>query len=106
MPIYEYQCDACSEKHEILQNFSDAPVTECPKCHKASLKKLITAASFHLKGQGWYATDFKNKNKVIQKKNSPSKPNSTSVDTSDAPTPEEGNKLMSKDKTNRFPKNR
>jgi predicted nucleic acid-binding Zn ribbon protein len=40
---------------------SDAPLTECPECHKATLQKLVSAAGFQLKGTGWYVTDFKNK---------------------------------------------
>jgi len=60
MPIYEYRCSVCGFQKEFLQRLSDAPHTECPQCGKRSLKKLVTAAGFHLKGTGWYATDFKN----------------------------------------------
>ena len=42
---------------------SDAPLIECPECHKPRLTKLVSAAGFQLKGTGWYATDFKNKGK-------------------------------------------
>lgn len=63
MPIYEYQCNACGEHHEALQKVSDAPVTECPHCHAAELKRIVSAAGFRLKGTGWYATDFKDKGK-------------------------------------------
>jgi len=60
MPIYEYRCSACGFQKEFLQRLNDAPPAECPKCGKSTLKKLVTAAGFHLKGTGWYATDFKN----------------------------------------------
>jgi putative FmdB family regulatory protein len=60
MPIYEYRCSVCGFQKEFLQRLSDAPHTECPQCGKRSLKKLVTAAGFQLKGTGWYATDFKN----------------------------------------------
>lgn len=63
MPIYEYQCAACGEVTELVQKFSDPPKTECPHCHQHDLKKLVSAAAFHLKGQGWYVTDFKDKPK-------------------------------------------
>lgn len=63
MPIYEYQCTACEHKLEALQKFSDEPLLECPECDKPDLKKLISAASFRLKGGGWYETDFKTGNK-------------------------------------------
>jgi len=60
MPIYEYRCQSCGHQQEFLQKVSDAPLTTCPQCNKPSLSKLLSAAGFHLKGSGWYATDFKN----------------------------------------------
>jgi len=59
MPIYEYQCNACGHEMEALQRMSDAPLTDCPACNKAELRKKISAAGFRLKGSGWYETDFK-----------------------------------------------
>ena len=59
MPIYEYQCAACGQRHDALQKVSDAPLTDCPHCGAAALSKTLTAAGFQLKGSGWYATDFK-----------------------------------------------
>jgi putative FmdB family regulatory protein len=59
MPIYEYQCKACGHNLEVIQRFSDAPLSECPACHQAELSKLVSAPSFRLKGGGWYETDFK-----------------------------------------------
>lgn len=59
MPIYEYQCEACSNKMEKLQKISDEPLKICPVCNEASLNKLVSAAGFRLKGSGWYETDFK-----------------------------------------------
>jgi putative FmdB family regulatory protein len=59
MPIYEYRCDECSHEMEVMQKLSDAALSDCPACGKPSLKKLISAAGFRLKGGGWYETDFK-----------------------------------------------
>lgn len=59
MPIYEYQCESCGAHIEKLQKVSDPVLKECPACHKPSLKKMISASSFRLKGTGWYETDFK-----------------------------------------------
>jgi len=59
MPIYEYRCSSCGHEKEVLQKLSDPPLTECPACGKSTLRKLVSAAGFHLKGSGWYATDFK-----------------------------------------------
>ncbi len=61
MPIYEYKCENCGHQLEILQKISDAPATTCPACGQDSLRKMISAAAFKLKGTGWYETDFKDK---------------------------------------------
>ena len=59
MPIYEYRCTSCGHELEALQKFADAPLVDCPACKTGSLTKLVSAAGFHLKGSGWYATDFR-----------------------------------------------
>ena len=59
MPIYEYQCEKCGHELEAIQKFSDDPLTQCPNCKEQALKKKLSAAAFHLKGSGWYKTDFK-----------------------------------------------
>ena len=46
MPFYEYACQACGHRVEVMQKMSDAPLSECPACHKAEMKKLISAGSF------------------------------------------------------------
>ena len=61
MPIYEYECAKCGHIMEVIQKISDAALTKCPVCQKRSLRKRVSAAAFHLKGTGWYATDFKDK---------------------------------------------
>lgn len=58
MPIYEYQCENCGKYFEIFQKIADPPLTECRVC-KGKLNKLISQCSFHLKGTGWYVTDYK-----------------------------------------------
>jgi len=63
MPIYEYRCASCGHEKEVLRKLSDPPLTECPACGKSTLGKLMSAAGFHLKGSGWYATDFKGSSK-------------------------------------------
>jgi putative FmdB family regulatory protein len=61
MPIYEYRCSSCGAQKDVMQKFSDAPLTTCPECGKESFAKQISAAGFQLKGNGYYVTDFKNK---------------------------------------------
>ena len=57
MPLYEYQCNACSNKFELRQKFSDPPAKECPKCG-GEVAKLISSTAFSLKGGGWYAQGY------------------------------------------------
>ncbi|WP_297722638.1 FmdB family zinc ribbon protein [Limnohabitans sp. Rim8] len=59
MPIYAYKCESCGHAKDVLQKMADEPLTDCPVCSKPSYKKQLTAAGFQLKGNGWYATDFK-----------------------------------------------
>jgi len=59
MPFYEYECQACKFYSEVMQKITDAPLTRCPSCGKKTLKKLVSAPVFRLKGGGWYETDFK-----------------------------------------------
>lgn len=67
MPFYEYQCSDCNHRLEVLQKISDEPLIFCPQCNQASLKKLISASVFRLKGSGWYATDFKDNDRKKEK---------------------------------------
>jgi putative FmdB family regulatory protein len=73
MPIYEYRCAECGHQEEHLQKLSDAPLIECPSCHKPALKKMLSAAGFQLKGSGWYATDFKSSGKKPAEKSAESR---------------------------------
>ena len=63
MPIYEYKCQNCGHYFEVLQRISAEPLCACPECKKNSLKKLVSAPNFRLKGDGWYETDFKKENR-------------------------------------------
>lgn len=64
MPIYEYRCGACGHHLEALQKMSEGPLRKCPDCGKSQLRRLVSAPQFRLKGEGWYETDFKNKNET------------------------------------------
>lgn len=70
MPIYEYRCDSCGSQKEHLQKMSDPQLTTCPECGSESYNKLLSAAGFQLKGNGWYATDFKGGGKPAPKADS------------------------------------
>jgi putative FmdB family regulatory protein len=57
MPIYEYRCLDCGHQFELMQKFSDPPAETCTSC-SGSVQKLISRSAFHLKGSGWYVTDY------------------------------------------------
>ena len=63
MPLYEYQCDACGHRFEVIRKFSDEPLEICPKCG-GHIQKLISAPAFAFKGTGWYVTDYAKKDSV------------------------------------------
>ena len=80
MPIYEYECTKCGNVEEIFQKFSDKPLVKCKHC-SGKLHKLISHSSFHLKGTGWYVTDYAGKsrpNSAVQKKTDQGKTSETS----------------------------
>ncbi len=68
MPIYAYRCESCHQPHEALQKVSAEPLTQCPACGQATLRKQLTAAGFQLKGSGWYVTDFRDTGKASDAK--------------------------------------
>ena len=60
MPVYEYQCEACSNRFEKRQRFSDEPLTECPVCG-GPVHKVIQPVGVIFKGSGFYVTDNRGK---------------------------------------------
>jgi putative FmdB family regulatory protein len=67
MPIYEYQCDSCRQIKEVLKLNGDSDPISC-KCG-GKLSKIMSLSSFHLKGAGWYETDYKRKGKSKEVEN-------------------------------------
>jgi putative FmdB family regulatory protein len=63
MPLYEYECDACRHRFEIIQKFSDGPPDACPKCGKGPLQRQFSSPAIQFKGTGWYVTDYAGKGK-------------------------------------------
>jgi putative FmdB family regulatory protein len=58
VPTYEYICTDCGHAWEELQRITDKARKDCPRCGHATAKRLISASSFILKGDGWYETDY------------------------------------------------
>ncbi len=83
MPIYEYECVACGRVHEIIQKISDKPLSDCPEC-SGKLHKKISNCTFHLKGTGWYVTDYAGGSKTSS---SPSNPKADPAPKADSSTP-------------------
>ena len=61
MPLYEYQCDACGHRFELIQKFSDPPAGVCTSCSGGPVRKLLSSPAFQFKGSGWYITDYARK---------------------------------------------
>src|SRR5262249_1987459 len=62
MPIYEYRCQACGKKTELIQRMGDPPLATCPQCG-GEVKKLISSPAVQFKGTGWDVTDYAGKGK-------------------------------------------
>jgi putative FmdB family regulatory protein len=74
MPIYEYRCGACGAEVEAIQKMSDAPLRLCKSCGAEALARVMSRTSFHLKGSGWYATDYKAAPRESKSETAPSAP--------------------------------
>lgn len=79
MPTYEYECAACRRVFEIRQRISEPPLTTCDACGGA-VHRLLSAAPFILKGEGWYVTDYPSESR--KKAREAEKSSSTAADTS------------------------
>ena len=88
MPVYEYECQQCNQITEAMQKFSDPPLVDCPQC-RGTLRKMISQSSFHLKGSGWYVTDYARKGESTPtgKKEKPAESKDTSPGKTSDPSP-------------------
>ena len=67
MPIYEYVCRKCGHHLEVMQKLSDKALSRCPDC-RGKLEKVFSQTSFHLKGSGWYVSDYGGRGKADSEK--------------------------------------
>ena len=72
MPLYEYECQACGKRFELIQKFSDPPPDTCRLCSQGPVQRLLSSPAIQFKGSGWYITDYADKSK-----SSPATPAST-----------------------------
>ena len=64
MPLYEYECDACSRRFEAIRKFSESTLDVCSLCGKGPVRRLMSSPAIQFKGTGWYITDYSSKGKA------------------------------------------
>lgn len=87
MPLYEYQCQSCGERSEVIQNLSDAPLEQCPKCNGGPVRKLMSAPAIQFKGSGFYKTDYASSSSSAPASSTSTPSTSSSTESSSASTP-------------------
>jgi putative FmdB family regulatory protein len=78
MPLYEYECDACGQRFERIQKFSDPAVDACPACG-GPVRKLISSPAIQFKGSGFYITDYVKSGKDAPAEGAAAKPSGTTA---------------------------
>jgi putative FmdB family regulatory protein len=97
MPTYEYICESCGYEFEQFQSITAKPIRKCPKCRKASVKRLIgVGAGVIFKGSGFYQTDYRSES---YKKAAEKDKGTTSKDTKKKEAPSESKETKSSEKT-------
>lgn len=89
MPLYEYLCEECGRRCEVIQKFSDEPLTECTECG-GRLERLLSAPAIQFKGSGWYVTDYARKGNgdgASQEGSKDARPDGKAKSGSDEPKP-------------------
>ena len=85
MPLYEYQCEACGQRFEVIRKFSDPPLETCALCGKGPVQRLQSSPAIQFKGSGWYITDYSQKGKSSES-SSAAKSDSNSSETKSTDT--------------------
>ncbi len=101
MPTYEYVCGVCSYELEIIQRIKEPRLTKCPACNEDTLRRKLSAAAFHLKGTGWYETDFKTKKSDEDKSKKPESENSKTTESGDSDKKDPSKKSSESSKTSK-----
>ena len=86
MPLYEYQCEACSRRFEVIRKFSDPELQVCTLCGKGPVQRLMSSPAIQFKGSGWYITDYSQKGKAGGESSSTSSPSDSKSGSSDSTT--------------------
>ena len=86
MPLYEYQCEACTRRFEVIRKFSDPELQVCTLCGKGPVQRLMSSPAIQFKGSGWYITDYSQKGKAGGESSSTSSPSDSKSSSSDSTT--------------------
>ena len=99
MPLYEYHCDACGRRFELIRKFSDPPLEKCPTCG-GTVHKLVSSPAFQFKGTGFYITDYAKKEQLSTAQSEDAKSDAAASKEKDKGEkgPEKGDKSEKSDK--------
>jgi putative FmdB family regulatory protein len=86
VPLYEYECDACGRRFEVIQKYSDQSVEVCKECGKGPVRRLLSSPAIQFKGSGFYINDYAQKGKSDSKSDSSSTPAGKTGDTAKSET--------------------
>jgi putative FmdB family regulatory protein len=87
MPLYEYECDACGQRFEVIRKFSESVLDACTLCGKGPVRRLMSSPAIQFKGTGWYITDYSSKGKPSPESSTPPKNDAKKTDGSTETTP-------------------
>ena len=82
MPLYEYRCEACQQRFEVIRKFSDPELEVCTLCGKGPVTRLLSSPAIQFKGSGWYITDYAKKDSTTTTKAGAAKEGSSTTETS------------------------
>jgi len=102
MPLYEYQCEKCAHRFEVIQKYSDAPIAICPKCG-GPVMKLLSSPAIQFKGSGWYITDYAKSGSRDSKDSKDHAPTSSSSSSSSETKTETTSETKAESKTDSKP---
>jgi putative FmdB family regulatory protein len=86
MPLYEYECDACGQRYELIRKFSESELDACTRCGKGPVRRLMSSPAIQFKGTGWYITDYSSKGKAGTESSSATKGDSKKSDSGSSET--------------------
>jgi putative FmdB family regulatory protein len=87
MPLYEYECEACGQRFEVIRKFSESDLDACTLCGKGPVRRLMSSPAIQFKGTGWYVTDYSSKGKSSAEASTSTKDEAKKADKGSADAP-------------------